>query len=165
MALGSYPDVGLKKAHEARDAAKEQETKGVDLVQARKLEKLKNTRSTGDTFKAIALEWYAKQSPQWSASHAERTLRQLERDLFPWIGERPIAEIHSMELLKALHKVEERGAVETADRVRLVAGMVWEFEEASGPPRIAANQRGRHELEIRTQLQLAINTVSMEEWV
>ncbi len=53
----------------------------------------------------------------------------------------------------------------TADCVRLVAGMVWEFEEASGPPRIAANQRGRHELEIRTQLQLAINTVSMEEWV
>jgi integrase len=127
MALGSYPDVDPKKAREARDAAKEQKTKGVDPVQARKLDKLKNTRSTGDTFKAIALEWYAKQAPQWSASHAERTLRQLERDLFPWIGERPIAEIHSMELLKALHKVEERGAVETADRVRLVAGMVWDY--------------------------------------
>lgn len=86
--------LALKKAQKARDAAKEQKTKGVDPVQARKLEKLKNTRSTGDTFKEIALEWYAKQSPQWSASHEERTLRQLERDLFPWIGERSIAEIH-----------------------------------------------------------------------
>jgi len=43
-------------------------------------------------------------------------MRQLERDLFPWIGERPIAEIQPMELLGALHKVEERGGLETADR-------------------------------------------------
>lgn len=127
LALGSYPAVSLSEARKARDAAKLKKSEGVDPVQARKLDKLKNTRSTGDTFKAIAREWYAKQSPQWSASHAERTLRQLERDLFPWIGERPIAEIHSMELLKALQKVEERGAVETADRVRLVAGMVWDY--------------------------------------
>ncbi|CAM8664562.1 XerC Integrase [Comamonadaceae bacterium] len=127
LALGSYPAVSLSEARKARDAAKLKKSEGVDPIQARKLDKLKNTRSTGDTFKAIALEWYAKQAPQWSASHAERTLRQLERDLFPWIGERPIAEIHSMELLQALHKVEERGAVETADRVRLVAGMVWEY--------------------------------------
>lgn len=127
MALGSYPDVGPKQARAARDAAKAQKSEGLDPVQARKLEKLKNTRSTGDTFKAVAMEWYIKQAPQWSASHAERTLRQLERDLFPWIGERPIAEIHAMELLAALHKVEERGAVETADRVRLVAGMVWDY--------------------------------------
>lgn len=127
MALGSYPDVGPKQARAARDVAKAQKSEGVDPVQARKLEKLKNTRSTGDTFKAVALEWYGKQAPQWSASHAERTLRQLERDLFPWIGERPIAEIHAMELLAALHKVEERGAVETVDRVRLVAGMVWDY--------------------------------------
>jgi hypothetical protein len=84
--------------------------KGIDPIQAKKLEKLKNTRSSGDTFKAIALEWYGKQAPQWSESHAERMLRQLERDLFPWIGARPIVEIHSMELLAALHKVEERGA-------------------------------------------------------
>jgi hypothetical protein len=126
LALGGYPAVSLSDARKARDVAKLKKSEGVDPVQARKLEKLKNTRETGDTFKAIALEWYAKQAPQWSASHAERTLRQLERDLFPWIGERPIAEIHSMELLAALHKVEERGAVETADRVRLVAGMVWD---------------------------------------
>jgi integrase len=127
MALGSYPDVGPKQARVARDAAKAQKSDGVDPVQARKLDKLKNTRSTGDTFKAIALEWYAKQAPQWSESHAGRMLRQLERDLFPWIGERPIAEIHAMELLAALHKVEERGALETADRALMLARQVWDY--------------------------------------
>jgi integrase len=127
LALGSYPDVSLKSARLARDAAKLQKSEGTDPVQARKLEKLKATRNTGDTFKAIALEWYGKKAPQWSSSHAERMLRQLERDLFPWIGERAIAQIHPMELLEALHKVEERGALETADRALGLARQVWEY--------------------------------------
>ena len=127
LALGGYPDVSLKSARLARDAAKLQKSKGTDPVQARKLDKLKATRNTGDTFKAIALEWYGKQAPQWSASHALRMLRQLERDLFPWIGERPIAQIHAMELLAALHKVEERGALETADRALMLARQVWDY--------------------------------------
>ena len=127
LALGSYPKVSLKSARLARDAAKLQKSDGVDPVQAKKLDKLKNTRHGGDTFKAIALEWYGKQAPQWSESHAGRMLRQFERDLFPWIGERPIGEIHAMELLAALHKVEERGALETADRALMLARQVWEY--------------------------------------
>jgi integrase len=127
MALGSYPDVGLKAARNARDTAKLQKSDGRDPVQARKAEKLKATRPDGDTFKAVALEWYGKQAPQWSNSHAERSLRQLERDLFPWIGSRAMTDIHPMELLAALQKVEERGAVETADRVLMLARQVWDY--------------------------------------
>jgi integrase len=127
LALGSYPDVGLTAARKARDAAKLVKSEGRDPVQVRKIEKLKATRSGGDTFKALALEWYAKQAPQWSDAHAARMLRQLERDLFPWIGERAIAEIHAMELLAALQKVEERGALETADRALMLARQVWEY--------------------------------------
>ena len=127
MALGSYPTVSLTGARKARDAAKLQKSEGTDPVQARKLAKLKANRNTGETFKAIALEWYGKQAPQWSESHASRMLRQLERDLFPWIGERAIEQIHAMELLAALHKVEERGALETADRALMLARQVWEY--------------------------------------
>ena len=127
LALGSYPAVSLAAARKARDAAKLQKSEGRDPVQVRKVEKLVATRNGGDTFKAVALEWYAKQSPQWSTSHAERSLRQLERDLFPWIGERQMSEIHPLELLSALQKVEQRGAVETADRVLMLARQVWEY--------------------------------------
>jgi integrase len=127
LALGSYPEVSLKSARLARDAAKLQKSEGTDPVQARKLNKLKASRNSGDTFKAIALEWFGKQAPHWSESHASRMLRQLERDLFPWIGERPIEQIHAMELLAALHKVEERGALETADRALMLARQVWEY--------------------------------------
>ena len=127
MALGSYPDIGPKDARKARDAAKLQKSQGTDPLQARKVEKLLAARTGGDTFKAVALDWYAKQSPQWSQSHADRSLRQLERDLFPWIGDRLMGDVHPMELLAALQKVEERGAVETADRVLMLARQVWEY--------------------------------------
>lgn len=63
LALGSYPKVTLTAARKACDAAKLQKTEGRDPVQTRKVEKLKATRATGDTFKALALEWYAKQAP------------------------------------------------------------------------------------------------------
>ena len=127
MALGSYPEVGPKRAREAMTAAKLQKSDGRDPVMVRKVERLKSSRIEGDTFKAIALEWYSKQAPQWSESHAGRMLRQLERDLFPWIGARPIAEIHAMELLAALQKIEERGAMETADRALMLARQIWDY--------------------------------------
>lgn len=127
LALGSYPAISLTAARKARDAAKLQKAGGHDPVQVRKVEKLKATRNDSDTFKAVALEWYAKQAPQWSESHADRMLRQFERDLFPWIGERPIAQIHAMELLAALQKIEERGALETADRALMLARQVWDY--------------------------------------
>ncbi|MBK1683902.1 tyrosine-type recombinase/integrase [Rhodoferax fermentans] len=81
MALGSYPAVGPKEARKARDIAKAQKSNGHDPVKVRKVEKLKATLPDGTTFKAVALEWYTKQAPQWSPSHAARSLRQLERDL------------------------------------------------------------------------------------
>ncbi|MEO5794909.1 MAG: integrase arm-type DNA-binding domain-containing protein [Rhodoferax sp.] len=127
MALGSYPVVGPKAARLARDEAKAHKSEGRDPVQVRKIEKLKSSRTIGDTFKTVALEWYAKQAPQWSDGHALRISRQLERDLFPWIGERAIVDIHAMELLAALQKVEERGALETADRALMLARQIWEY--------------------------------------
>lgn len=127
LALGGYPAVSLMAARKARDAAKVQKAAGVDPVQARKVEKLKGARQDGDTFKAVALEWHGKQVPEWSPGHAERTKRQLERDLFPWIGERSMASIEPMELLAALQKVEERGALETADRALMLCRQVWRY--------------------------------------
>ncbi|QIL69250.1 integrase arm-type DNA-binding domain-containing protein [Diaphorobacter sp. HDW4B] len=128
MALGSYPAVGLTAARKApRDAAKIQKAEGVDPVQARKVKKLKGTRDGGDSFKAVALEWHARQESEWSSGHAERTKRQLERVLFPWIGDRQMGGIEPMELLAALQKIEERGAIETADRALMLCRQVWRY--------------------------------------
>ena len=68
LALGSYPDVNLTAARKGRDAAKLQKSQVLDPVQARKIEKLKARNLECDMFKVIALEWFGKQSAQWSAS-------------------------------------------------------------------------------------------------
>lgn len=127
LALGSYPAVGLTAARKARDVAKMQRAQGSDPIEARKLEKLKGGLDRGDSFQAVALDWHGKQVAGWSTGHAERTLRQLERDLFPWLGQRPMASIEPMELLSVLQKVEERGALETADRALMLARQIWRY--------------------------------------
>ena len=132
MALGGYPTVGLTAARKARDAAKLAKADGRDPVQARKVEKLKSVNPAGDSFKIVALEWYEKQEPHWSEAHATRSKRQLERDLFPWLGARRLQDIEAVELLATLRKVEQRGAIETADRGLMLARQVWRYGVATG---------------------------------
>ncbi len=132
MALGSYPDVSLTAARKARDAAKLQKAEGINPVQARKVEKLRSTTPDADTFKVTALEWYAIKLDSWSSHYAIREKRNLEKDLFPFLGARRIGDIEAIELLATVRRVEERGALDVAHRVLTTAGQVWRYAVASG---------------------------------
>jgi len=57
---------------------------------------------------------------------------RLTRDLFPWIGKRPIAEIKASELLSAMRRVESRGALESAHRIRTICGQVFRYAVSTG---------------------------------
>lgn len=144
LALGSYPNVGLNAARRARDAVKLKKADGIDPIQARKVDRLKASNPAGDSFQVVALEWYEKQESQWSETHATRAKRQFERDLFPWLGDRRLADIEPVELLAALRKIEERGAIETADRGLMLARQVWRYGVATGRVRrdITADLKG-----------------------
>jgi hypothetical protein len=130
LSFGIYPDVSLKSAREKRDAARQQLAANVDPSAARKAEKL--TQAGATSFEAIAREWHAKFSPGWAKSHEDRILRRLERDLFPWLGRRPIAEIKAPELLAVLRRIESRGALETAHRAMHNCGQVFRYAVATG---------------------------------
>ena len=144
MALGSYPEIGPKDARKARDAAKLQKSDGRDPVQVRKVEKLKATTPAGNTFKATALEWYAMKLDSWSSHYAIREKRNLEKDLFPFLGDRHIGEIEAIELLATVRRVEERGALDVAHRVLTTAGQVWRYAVATGRAQrdVSADIRG-----------------------
>ena len=103
---------------------------GIDPSQAKKAQKASD--SGADSFETIAREWFAKFSPTWTPSHGERIIRRLERDIFPWIGKRPIAEVKAPELLTVLRRIEERGAVETAHRASQNCGQVFRYAVATG---------------------------------
>lgn len=132
MALGSYPAVGLTAARKEQKAAKLKKADGIDPVQARKLDKIKQAMSEGETFEHVGREWFGKKSPLWSGHHQTRELRNLEKDLFPWIGKRRIAEIEPVELLMHVRKVEARGSLDVAHRVLSTARAVFAYAVATG---------------------------------
>jgi integrase len=117
---------------------------GTDPAQARKLKRLNAITPGGSTFREIAQEWLSKQSPHWSLGHAERSKRQLERDLYPWLKDRPLVEVQPVELLAVIRKIEERGALETADRALMLCRQVWRYGVATGraPFDITADLKG-----------------------
>jgi integrase len=130
LSFGVYPDVNLKKAREKRDTARQLLAAGIDPGAARKAEKI--AQAGAESFEAIAREWHAKFSPSWVPSHGDRILRRLERDVFPWLGKRPIAELKAPELLSVLRRIESRGAQETAHRAMQNCGQVFRYAVATG---------------------------------
>ena len=132
LALGVYPDVGLKVARERREAARQQIANGVDPGEHRKAQKLARNEQAENSFEVVAREWFAKYATTWAASHSDRTMRRLERDVFPWIGSRPICDIHAPEILTVLRRIEARGAGETAHRALSNCGQVFRYAVATG---------------------------------
>jgi integrase len=131
LAIGAYPEISLADARQRRDEARKQVAHGIDPGAVRKAQKQAETEET-ETFEVVAREWHTKFSPSWAASHADTTISRMERDLFPWIGKRPISEIKAPELLGALRRVESRGALESARRLKIIAGQVFRYAVATG---------------------------------
>jgi len=132
LSLGVYPDVGLKEARERRDVARKLVADGVDPSENRKAQKLAKADRAANSFEVLTREWFAKYASTWVDYHGDRILKRFERDIFPWIGERPIADIKAQELLSVIRRIEERGAVETAHRALSNCGQVFRYAVATG---------------------------------
>jgi integrase len=131
LALGTYPEISLADARQRRDEARKQVSHGIDPSALRKAQKQAETTET-ETFEVIAREWHTKFKSTWTEGHIATIMSRLERDLFPWIGARSIAQIKAPELLAVLRRVESRGALESAHRIRTIAGQVFRYAVATG---------------------------------
>jgi integrase len=152
ISLGIYPDVSLKDARERRDDARKLVANGVDPSENRKA--LKEAKGGGNCFEVVAREWYAKYSTNWSSDHGDRIIRRLERDIFPWMGEKPIGGITAPELLSVVQRIEKRGALETAHRALGNCGQVFRYAVATG----------RAERDPSTDLRGALPPVKVEHF-
>lgn len=132
LSLGVYPDTGLAEARQRRDDARKLLAKGIDPSEHRKATRTMRAERAANSFEAVAREWYAKYAPGWHPSHSDRILRRLERDVFPWIGGRPVADVTAPELLAVLRRIEGRGALETAHRTLGNCGQVLRYAVATG---------------------------------
>lgn len=132
LSLGTYPDTGLADARAKRDEARKLLAAGVDPGEHRKAEKAAGEDRAANSFEVIAREWIAKQSPTWAPSHGGKIIARLERDLFPWLGRRPIADITAKELLATVNRIADRGATETAHRALQNCGQIFRYAVVTG---------------------------------
>lgn len=132
LVIGRHPTVSLKSARLARDEAKKALSQGRDpALEARRV-KLVGAGRDEETFEQVARRWHEAQKPRWKPVHAADVIESLERDLFPVIGAYPITLIDEPLLLAALQKVEARGAIETARRLRQRAERIFKLARAGG---------------------------------
>ena len=132
LAIGVYPAVSLVAARKKRDEARELLAKDIDPSLTKAINKQIVRTAAENTFKAVALEWHAKTSKTWAETTAANIKRYLEKDIFPWLGNRVIKDIAAPELLAVLRKIESRGAHEKAQRCREYAGRVFRYAIATG---------------------------------
>lgn len=130
LALGVYPDVSLADARDRHQEARSLLAKDIDPMEAKKASK--RAASGADSFEAVAREWFAKKERVWAKGHADKIIRRLERDVFPWLGNRQIAEIRAPELLDVLRRIERRGAIETSHRAKQNCGQIFRYAIATG---------------------------------
>lgn len=132
LALGAWPAVSRAAARKARDVAKAQLAAGNDPGEQRKRDRMAIDDAKRNNMEAVALEWFEKRAGQLAPGYSVKLLGRLKNDVFPALGHRPISEIEPPELLAMLRRIEERGAVETAHRVRNSLSMIFRYAIATG---------------------------------
>ncbi|WP_109391304.1 tyrosine-type recombinase/integrase [Proteus cibi] len=132
ISLGIYPVITLNEAREKRDDARRLVANGTDPAEARKEERNKASGQSENTFKKITLEWYEGRKDRWSEGYRDDMMEAFENDVFPYIGDRPIAEIKPLELLEVLSIMEKRGVTEKLKKVRQRCGEVWKYAIITG---------------------------------
>lgn len=132
LAIGVYPEVTLADARARRDEAKRGIAGGIDPNEAKREEKLTREAQIKNTFQEIACEWHSSKVRKWSEGYASDIMEAFNKDVFPYIGKKPIAEIKPLELLNVLRRMEGRGATEKAKKVRQRCGEVFRYAIVTG---------------------------------
>lgn len=154
LALGTYPETGLKEAREKREEARKLISNGIDPSAQRQAEKAAVEHNTTNTFEAVACEWLGKQ--QRAPSYAPKLVRRLEMHVFPYIGAKPVDTVTRPEVVALLDRIEKTGTIETARRVRWLCDKVLEHAletgRASLNPCPRASTVAKHETQHRAAI-------------
>lgn len=131
LALGAYPALSLQKARQRREEARQQLADGIDPGEQKKAAK-QAQRAEGLTFETLAREWYAYNAPRWAESTAYKAKLYLENDLIPGIGSRPVTSIARPDLVELVRKVEARGTLNAAGKIRQWLHQIFRYGVAKG---------------------------------
>ncbi|UCV30396.1 integrase arm-type DNA-binding domain-containing protein [Ferribacterium limneticum] len=132
LSLGVYPETSLKKARSDRDTARSMLAEGIDPSQQRKATKAARVELSANSFEIICREWLENKRSNVEEAQYKKALARLEKDVFPWIGSRPIAEITAPEILTVLRRIDARGARYTAHKAKSEISQCFRYAIATG---------------------------------
>lgn len=135
IVFGAFPEMTLADAREKRDEARRHVKDGNDPSLAAKREKFVRSTPSAVTFERFARAWHDHEKDRWKPVHANDVITSLERDVFPELGGFDVAEIDETMVIAVLSKVERRGAIETAHRLRQRISAVFRYAKAKGATR------------------------------
>ena len=139
LSLGVWPDVSLTEARDERFEAKKKIKVGIDPNDKRKesleaqkiyFEKEKERETT--TFRIIAEEWLSRQSVLWTERHSRGVQNSLKIHVLPDLGEIPIADVSTQDVIAILRKIEADGKFETCYRLRQKIEAIFSYAEIEG---------------------------------
>lgn len=132
LSFGAYPIVPLKDARERREEAKKLLANGSDPGEAKKAKKAAVEAEKTSSFEVIACEWFARWKSAKAETYHSKVIAYLENDVFPWIGEQPAASLTPAMVMSILHRISDRGAMDTAHRVKNVISMIMRYAINTG---------------------------------
>jgi integrase len=132
LAIGVYPEVSLAKARQRREKARELLADSIDPSEWKKQEKQAKIEASAFTFEAVAREWLKKTQANRAASTQEKVTTWLTQHVYPYLGNKPISTISPRDVLLTVQKIEARGAIESAHRVKQICGQIFRYAVATG---------------------------------
>lgn len=131
-ATAGTPRSGLARARELHRAARDQVRDGIHSNEAKRAARKVAGAGPAATFEAAARDWFKTRRDEWAPSYADRLMRRLERDVFPWLRATPVAGVTPPQLLEVLRRIESRGVIETAHRIHEHCSQVFRYAVAAG---------------------------------
>lgn len=136
MGIGSLAKVNAKKARADAAELRKQFEAGVDPIEARrrKIEQDAETAARVEagaiTFRTVAAEYIASHRAGWAnAKHASQWENTLNTYAYPFIGDKPPAEITTEDVLRVLQPIWKT-KTETASRLRSRVELVLSYAKA-----------------------------------
>lgn len=130
--IGNYPEVSLAAARIELGEVKALLREHKDPVTERRVNRAATAASADDTFRAVAQDWLNMKQKEWSAGHYTKSARAFERDIFPALGNLPIASITPAMVAKAVEDIRKRDVLETASRILQHLNGVFRYAQAKG---------------------------------
>jgi integrase len=132
LTIGPYPSTTLLDARNRREQAKVMIRNGTDPAKEKQDAKRLAQYRHGQTFQIVAEEWYAQNLPTWSKNYADNIRNRLKADVYPALGNTPVATLTVQEILPCLRKVEARGCHDLAHRILHVLRQVMRYAVITG---------------------------------